>query len=180
METLHGKRSDLQFNDSNQAKVSQSMVSDTGSNFEMMPRKTGASALIAHSDSSLRSARRSYFLPPVASCAFVVGCLVVSPPSWREASLPVAVPVSGPALGCFCACARVAMSFGDVAPWRHALRGLASHHPLTSNLHRQFSVPTKTQRTTTTQAINREGHKQETVCVGPHRARAPPRSPPPS
>ena len=41
----------------------QSKVSLLGSNFEMMPRKTGASALIAHSDSSLRSARRSYFLP---------------------------------------------------------------------------------------------------------------------
>ena len=37
------------------------MVSLSGSNFEMMSRKTGASALIAHSDSSLRSARRSYF-----------------------------------------------------------------------------------------------------------------------
>ena len=40
------------------------MVSDTGSNFEMMPRKADASALIiAHSNSSLRSARDLIFLP---------------------------------------------------------------------------------------------------------------------
>ena len=34
----------------------------------------------------------------------------------REASLPVAVPGFGPALGCFCACARGVMSFGGVFP----------------------------------------------------------------
>ena len=48
---------------------------------------------------------------------------LVSPPRWREASLPVAVlPVFGPALGCFCACARDAMSFGGVVPWRSVRR----------------------------------------------------------
>ena len=46
---------------------------------------------------------------------------------------------------------------GDVAPWRHALRGLASHRSLTSHLHRQFSVPTKTH-----QHI-REGHSKMQV-----------------
>ena len=48
---------------SNQIKVSQSMISGTGSDFEIMARKADASALIAHSDSSLRSARDLVFLP---------------------------------------------------------------------------------------------------------------------
>ena len=42
-------------------------------------------------------------------------CWLVSPLRWMEASLPVAVPVFGPALGCFCAFARGVMSFGGVA-----------------------------------------------------------------
>ena len=54
------------------------MVSLSGSNFEMMPRKTGASALIAHSDSSLRSARRSYFSSPRGQPCLC--CWLVSPP----------------------------------------------------------------------------------------------------
>ena len=39
------------------------MGSDTGSKFEMMSRRADASALIAHSDSSRRSARDLDFLP---------------------------------------------------------------------------------------------------------------------
>ena len=40
---------------------------------------------------------------PAGGTSPSVGLLV--PPKWREASLPVAVPFHGPALGCFCACA---------------------------------------------------------------------------
>ena len=53
------------------------------------------------------------------------------------------------------------MPFGDADPWRYALRGLASHHPLTTSLHRQFSVPTKTHQ------HSREGHvKIEIAFIG--------------
>ena len=54
-------------------KVSKIMASYIGSNFEMMPQKADTSALIAYSDSSLRSARDLIFLPPVASRSFVDG-----------------------------------------------------------------------------------------------------------
>ena len=120
------------------------MVSLLGSNFEMMPRKTGASALIAHSDSSLRSARRSHFSSPRGQPCLC--CWLVSPPRWREASpwasLPVAVPVFGPALlCCFCACTRDAMSFGGVVPMPPRATRPRVTPPLTSNLHRQLVCP---------------------------------------
>ena len=64
--SLHGKRSSLQINnDSNQAKVllhsSQSFSVnglDTGSNFEMMPRKADAPALISYRTQRLQPQER--------------------------------------------------------------------------------------------------------------------------
>ena len=80
----------------------------------MMPRKVGASALIAHSDSSLRSARDLAFLPPVASRAFVVGSLVLQngerPPSLLRP--PFLVPLWAVSVLAL----RGVMSFGGVAP----------------------------------------------------------------
>ena len=116
------------------------MVSLPGSNFEMMPRKTGASALIAHSDSSLRSARRSYFSSPRGQPCLC--CWLVSPPIGERPpsllrslfSVPLWV-VSALALGT--SCPSVTSSLPD------ATRYAASRHTTTNyQLAPPVSVPT--------------------------------------
>ena len=72
-----------------------------------------------------------FFFPRGQPCLV---CWLVSPPKWRETSLPVAVPIPGPALGCFCACA-----LGRHAPrWRRHMTPRATRPrvkpPLTTNL----------------------------------------------
>ena len=104
------------------------MVSLPGSNFEMMPRKTGASALIAHSDSSLRSARRSYFSSPRGQPCLC--CWLVSPPRWREAP-PCCGPHSWSRVGLFLRL-RLGTSRPSVASPNDATRFAASRHTTTN------------------------------------------------
>ena len=64
-----------------------------------------------------------FFFPRGQPCLV---CWLVSPPNWREAPFPVAVPISGPALGCFCACALDVMSLVMLSP--DVTRDAASRH----------------------------------------------------
>ena len=92
--SLHGKRSNLH----GKHNILHSMTAFISINvslqwfkFRNESRKTGASDLIAHSDSSLQErAAIIFFFPRGQPC---LCCWLVSPPRWREASLPVAVPV---------------------------------------------------------------------------------------
>ena len=152
--SLHGKRSSLQINnDSNQAKVllhsSQSFSVnglDTGSNFEMIPRKADAPALISYRTQRLQPQERGMPLlltmrPSLMARPLVsqtATCWLVNPPKWREASLPVAVPVPGTALGCFCACARDGISFGDV---RRPMATCATRPRVTQPANYQLAPP---------------------------------------
>ena len=110
---LHGKRSNIHLMSAMFTSNGFISRSWAGFKFRNESPEDGSSALIATSDSSLRSAPAILFSCPRGQPCLC--CCLVSPPRWREASLPVAVPVSGSALGCFCACARDAISFGDVA-----------------------------------------------------------------
>ena len=98
----------------------------------------GVAIFMAYGDSNLLErlqpdgARAIRFFFPRGQPCLV--CWLVGPPKWREASLPVAVPIPGPALGCFCACA-----LGRHAPrWRRHMTPRATRPrvtpPLTTNL----------------------------------------------
>ena len=85
-----------------------------------------------------------FFFPRGKPCLV---CWLVSPPKWREASLPVAVLFPGPALGRFCACA----SGRHVLRWRHRMTPRATRYAASRHTTRQlppctaiFSVPNKT------------------------------------
>ena len=115
-----------------------SQSNDSQFKFRNGATEIGDFLLLSHTATpAQRSARRSWFFfprgQPYLACWL---CWLVSPPNRRDAFLPVAVPLPGPALGCFCACAWDVSSFGIVTPMTPRATRPRVTPPLTTSLPR--------------------------------------------